>query len=223
MELNSIAFPQEWPNKSRRQHHSTNTFISASLTWKPNSKWTQFLFLSPSSIWPTFSIKQNEVVETIDLTITVSGFIVLTTSIAMNISASPIPPIQPTNSDREVSKSAFEFLLAEILLQPAYLAQSSSEEKSDTHLHLLDLLGYDVGFRYAIAIELYHATCKRWTSLKSNLVWHWILIFLFSYAEKILVHHKIGSTEPLNLMIFICKEFWEEVFKKKVTSLRPFL
>ena len=61
----------------------------------------------------------------------------------------------------EVSKSAFEFLLAEILLQPAYLAQSSSEEKSDTHLHLLDLLGYDVGFRYAIAIELYHATCKR--------------------------------------------------------------
>ena len=90
-----------------------------------------------------------------------SGFIVLTTSIAMNISASPIPPIQPTNSDREVSKSAFEFLLAEILLQPAYLAQSSSEEKSDTHLHLLDLLGYDVGFRYAIAIELYHATCKR--------------------------------------------------------------
>ena len=71
----------------------------------------------------------------------------------MNISVSPIPPTQPTNSDREVSKSAFEFLLAEILLQPAYLAQSSSEEKSDAHLHLLDLLGYDVGYRYAIAFN----------------------------------------------------------------------
>ena len=61
--------------------------------------------------------------------------------------------IVPIASDREVSESAFEFLLAEILLQPAYLQLNSVKDKSDVHLHLLDILGYDVGFRYDNAID----------------------------------------------------------------------
>jgi hypothetical protein len=50
--------------------------------------------------------------------------------------------------DHEVSESAFEFLLAEILLQPDYLTLDPVNNKNDIHLHLLDILGYDVGYRY---------------------------------------------------------------------------
>lgn len=48
----------------------------------------------------------------------------------------------------EVSESAFEFLLSEILLQPDYLTLDPVNNKNDIHLHLLDILGYDVGYRY---------------------------------------------------------------------------
>ena len=58
-----------------------------------------------------------------------------------SVDASPEP-------DQEVSESAFEFLLAEILLQPDYLALDPVNNKNDVHLHLLDILGYDVGYRY---------------------------------------------------------------------------
>lgn len=52
-----------------------------------------------------------------------------------------------TTSNREVSESAFEFLLAEILTQPAYSAVDSTNGKNDLKLHRLDVLGYDVGYR----------------------------------------------------------------------------
>jgi hypothetical protein len=46
----------------------------------------------------------------------------------------------------EVSESAFEFLLAEILSQPAYMTDSA-DDTNETNLHRLDTLGYDVGYR----------------------------------------------------------------------------
>lgn len=36
--------------------------------------------------------------------------------------------------------------------------------------------------------------------------------------EKVAANHKYVGTEPLDLVKFICKEFWEEVFRKKVSS-----
>ena len=52
-----------------------------------------------------------------------------------------------TASNSEASESAFEFLLAEILCQPAYLSTDSATDKNDVHVHRLDVLGYDVGYR----------------------------------------------------------------------------
>ena len=46
------------------------------------------------------------------------------------------------------------------------------------------------------------------------------ILLSFRYAEKIVANQKFTSTEPLDLMKFICKEFWEEVFKKKVSQRR---
>lgn len=35
--------------------------------------------------------------------------------------------------------------------------------------------------------------------------------------EKISFNAKFIGTDPLDLVKFICKEFWEEVFRKKVS------
>jgi hypothetical protein len=53
---------------------------------------------------------------------------------------------QSSSSSNEVSESAFEFLLAEILSQPAYMTDSV-DDTNETNLHRLDTLGYDVGYR----------------------------------------------------------------------------
>ncbi len=34
--------------------------------------------------------------------------------------------------------------------------------------------------------------------------------------DKVSLNHKFIGTDALDLMKFICKEFWEEIFKKKV-------
>ena len=47
----------------------------------------------------------------------------------------------------EVSESAFEFLLCEILSQSAYVSLDNATDKGDVQLHRLDTLGYDVGYR----------------------------------------------------------------------------
>jgi hypothetical protein len=36
--------------------------------------------------------------------------------------------------------------------------------------------------------------------------------------EKVSVNHKFVGVDALDLIKFICKEFWEEVYKKKVSS-----
>jgi hypothetical protein len=36
------------------------------------------------------------------------------------------------------------------------------------------------------------------------------------WIEKLASGHKFIGTDPLDLIKFICKEFWEELFKKKV-------
>lgn len=38
----------------------------------------------------------------------------------------------------------------------------------------------------------------------------------FRYIEKILPQSKFIGNEPLDIVKFLCKEFWEELFKKKV-------
>lgn len=38
----------------------------------------------------------------------------------------------------------------------------------------------------------------------------------YRYIEKISPPQKNLGAEPLDLIKFICKEFWEEIFKKKV-------
>ena len=63
------------------------------------------------------------------------------------MSQSAVPSDASTVSNVEVSESAFEFLLAEILCQPAYSSTNSATEKDDVHVHRLDILGYDVGYR----------------------------------------------------------------------------
>ena len=45
------------------------------------------------------------------------------------------------------SESAFEFLLARILLQPASQSHNLSTDLNEIQLHPLDILGYDVGYR----------------------------------------------------------------------------
>lgn len=79
-------------------------------------------------------------------------------------------------SQREVSESAFEYLLSEILALP-FPTENENEK--------LLSIGYDVGYRY---------------------------------AEKLALSIKPLGSEPLDLVKFVCKEFWEEVFKKKVSN-----
>ncbi len=88
-------------------------------------------------------------------------------------------------SKTEVSESAFEFLLAEILAMPL---PSSQLDSNTVLIQRLDSMGFDVGFRY---------------------------------VEKILSLQKFLGTEPLDVVKFVCKEFWEEVFKKKVFKTIP--
>lgn len=38
--------------------------------------------------------------------------------------------------------------------------------------------------------------------------------------ERLTNGHKHIGTDPLDLIKFICKEFWEEIFKKKVDKLQ---
>lgn len=79
---------------------------------------------------------------------------------------------------KEVSESAFEYLLAEIL--SLKLQKQQSEDELSIHL---EKMGYEVGFRY---------------------------------IEKICPIQKVLSSEHLDIVKFVCKDLWEELFKKKV-------
>ena len=93
------------------------------------------------------------------------------------------------SNKKEVSESAFEFLLAELYAFPPSSLGTSDE--TPERAGKLDSMGYDVGYRY---------------------------------AERILSMQKLIGPEPLDVIKFICKEFWEEVFRKKVClcSNRPY-
>jgi hypothetical protein len=105
---------------------------------------------------------------------------------------------------KEVSESAFEFLLAELFAMAQQQVQTSTSpsqptqqtaqgssstgddatvDPSNTVAARLDSMGFHVGYRF---------------------------------TEKILASQKLLGTEYLDVIKFICKEFWEEVFKKKV-------
>jgi hypothetical protein len=65
----------------------------------------------------------------------------------------------------------------------------------------LDNLGFDVGYRLLVVfiiiriLQLHGLKCR--------------------YIEKIAQHRPLVS-DPLEVVKFVCKDFWEEVFKKKV-------
>jgi len=42
----------------------------------------------------------------------------------------------------------------------------------------------------------------------------------YRLIEKVAANNKFIGSEPLDLIKFICKEFWEEVFRKKVDKLQ---
>lgn len=46
-----------------------------------------------------------------------------------------------------------------------------------------------------------------------------VVIVLFRLIERLTNGHKFIGSDPLDLIKFICKEFWEEIFKKKVINL----
>lgn len=90
---------------------------------------------------------------------------------------------------KDVSESAFEFLLAELFALAQHGAENAADDLSDsanTVAVRLDNMGFHVGYRF---------------------------------TEKILASQKLLGTEYLDVIKFICKEFWEEVFKKKVNFI----
>ena len=42
----------------------------------------------------------------------------------------------------------------------------------------------------------------------------------YRLVESIVEKHKFNSREPVDLVKFICKEFWEELFSKKMDKLQ---
>ena len=101
---------------------------------------------------------------------------------------------------REVSESVFEYLLGEIIARET--VPSNSAETSTAVEQRLELLGYNVGYRL----------------VTQTFILYFALIYICwsRLLEKISMNHKFIGTDSLDLMKFICKEFWEEVYKKKV-------
>ncbi len=108
-----------------------------------------------------------------------------------------------SHQQREVAESSYEYLLGEIL-SLSYPTKANDQNASITQR--LDQLGYDVGYRY-----------------QQELILHLLIglnafLTTFRLMEKVSANHKYIGTEPLDLVKFICKEFWEEVFRKKVNT-----
>lgn len=95
-------------------------------------------------------------------------------------------------SNSEVSESALEYLLGEIL-SINYLGSSDEKSANDgselefIKLQRLDDIGYNVGYRL---------------------------------VERMSTVHKLLGPDPLDAVKFLCKEFWEQVFKKKIDKLQ---
>ena len=61
----------------------------------------------------------------------------------------PAAPEDDKNTSVDnASESAFEFLMTRILLQPASLSLNLSGDINEVQIHPLEILGYDVGYRW---------------------------------------------------------------------------
>ena len=98
-----------------------------------------------------------------------------------------------SSSDREVKKevseSVFEYLLAEILAH-ASPTQSGNVTAEKGSSSSPTLKLESLGY------DVGYRDC-----------------------EKVVANQRFTSTETLDTVKFLCKEFWEEVFKKKVGSI----
>ena len=82
------------------------------------------------------------------------------------------------SAKREISESAFEYLLSELLS----VIESQNLSSSDISIKL-ERMGYQIGYKY---------------------------------VEKVISVQKPLGKEPLDIIKFMCKEFYEVVFQKKV-------
>lgn len=82
------------------------------------------------------------------------------------------------STKREISESAFEYLLSELLST----MESQNLPSSDVSVKL-EQMGFQIGFKY---------------------------------VEKVISVQKPLGKEPLDIIKFMCKEFYEVVFQKKV-------
>jgi hypothetical protein len=100
---------------------------------------------------------------------------------------------------KEVSETVFEYLLAEIL---AHSAPTSSSN---------------------IAVD---ASAEKGSNSSPTFKLESLGYDVgYRYCEKVVASQRFTSTETLDTVKFLCKEFWEEVFKKKVgiiTRNQPF-
>eukprot|EP00607_Mallomonas_marina_P000627 CAMPEP_0182428400 /NCGR_PEP_ID=MMETSP1167-20130531/22844_1 /TAXON_ID=2988 /ORGANISM="Mallomonas Sp, Strain CCMP3275" /LENGTH=169 /DNA_ID=CAMNT_0024611295 /DNA_START=103 /DNA_END=608 /DNA_ORIENTATION=+ len=89
---------------------------------------------------------------------------------------------------KEVSESAFEFLLEEILSMhsSAALPARDDQDAALAFQERIDSMGYEIGYRY---------------------------------VEKVAQQRPL-PTDNLEMMKFICKDFWEEIFRKKIDKLQ---
>lgn len=93
---------------------------------------------------------------------------------------------------KEVSESVFEYLLAEILAHSSTPINSNNADDASLS---------EKGSSSAPTFKL--------ESLGYDVG--------YRYCEKVVANQRFTSTETLDTVKFLCKEFWEEVFKKKVS------
>lgn len=55
-----------------------------------------------------------------------------------------------------------------------------------------------------------------------NLILIVTLSYHFRIVDKVVANFKFSGTEPLDLVKFLCKDFWEEIFQKKVCIISIF-
>lgn len=97
-----------------------------------------------------------------------------------------------SDAGRLVSESAYEYLLSEVLAMNPPLRP--------------DLAGHATDEASASAMMV-----ERLDAMGYDVG--------YRYVEKAVAHQYFIGTEPLDIVKFICKEFWEDIFRKKVCPL----
>jgi hypothetical protein len=107
-----------------------------------------------------------------------------------------------TVTRKEIAESSFEYLLGEIIHMNIPAKSNDSEAEA---VKRLENIGFDVGYRSGFpTIKFTRSDC-----------------FDDRIIEKLCFTNgnRFIGTDPLDLIKFICKEFWEEIFKKKVSLI----